>query len=154
MLSALWLLCWRLWNGPPHTSTPSARTRCHWIASPRTPQGWLKYCFFVPLCNCKVLSYFTQRKEPHLEELDTIGSDIRCSIASDVANGLVVARTEGVYAYEPDARGFALGVEGQFFRVDCSWPVTPVYLLVCPVQRCVNLLIPFVLLHRDARAHR
>jgi len=61
----------------------------------------------------KVLSYCVQRKDNHVEELDSIGSEIKCSVAADVANGLAVARTEGVYAYEQDARGFALGVEGE-----------------------------------------
>ena len=60
----------------------------------------------------KVLSYCVQRKDNHVEELDSIGGEIKCSVAAGVANGLVVARTEGVYAYEQDARGFALGVEG------------------------------------------
>lgn len=59
-----------------------------------------------------VFSYFVSRKDLKSEELDSFGSDIRCSVISDVANGLVVARSEGVYAYEPEGRGFALGLEG------------------------------------------
>lgn len=59
-----------------------------------------------------VVSYFVGRKE-RSEELDSFGGEIRCSVMMDVANGLVVARTEGVYAYEADSRGFALGLEGE-----------------------------------------
>lgn len=60
----------------------------------------------------RVASYFMSKKD-RCEELDGIGGEINCSVISDVANGLVVARTDGIYAYEPEARGYALGVEGE-----------------------------------------
>lgn len=66
----------------------------------------------------QVTSYFVARKG-HQEDLDSLGAELRCSVISETANGLVVARTEGIYAYEPQMRGFALGFEGEKKMLKC-----------------------------------
>jgi hypothetical protein len=66
----------------------------------------------------QVTSYFVGRKG-HQEDLDSLGAELRCSVISDSAQGLVVARTEGIYAYEPQMRGFALGFEGEKKMLKC-----------------------------------
>ena len=58
-----------------------------------------------------VWSYVMGRKQG--EELDNEGGAIGCSVMSNVANGIVVGKTEVVKSYSSEGLGFALGLEGE-----------------------------------------
>lgn len=58
-----------------------------------------------------VWTYWMGRKQG--EELDIEGGSIGCSVMSNVANGIVVGRTEVVKSYSSEGLGFALGLEGE-----------------------------------------
>jgi hypothetical protein len=77
----------------------ASRVLCESGSSPITGLAFMQVgrepVLFVT-SSASVTSHFVSRKDRHVEDLDSLGAELRCSVLSESANGLVVARTEGV----------------------------------------------------------
>eukprot|EP00053_Salpingoeca_punica_P016663 m.158284 g.158284 ORF g.158284 m.158284 type:complete len:971 (+) comp17016_c0_seq1:203-3115(+) len=66
-----------------------------------------------------VMSFFLGGARERREELDHFGCELGCAVQSEVDGTFFVGRTECLYGYEPEARGAALGLEGE--KVKLAW---------------------------------